>query len=30
MDEPDGSKAAYYRMAELWFEDLEALKAGMG
>ena len=30
MDEADGSKAAYYRMAELWFEDKEALQAGMG
>ena len=30
MDEADGSKAAYYRMAELWFADMEALQAGMG
>ena len=30
MDESDGSKAAYYRMAELWFEDMETLQASMG
>lgn len=30
LDEPDGSKAAYYRMAELWFADIDALQAGMG
>ncbi|WP_341225735.1 EthD family reductase [uncultured Arcticibacterium sp.] len=29
-DEADGSKAAYYRMAELWFADMDALQAGMG
>jgi uncharacterized protein (TIGR02118 family) len=30
MDEADGSKAAFYRMAELWFADIEALQTGMG
>ncbi|MFT6204484.1 MAG: hypothetical protein ACJAZY_002020 [Spirosomataceae bacterium] len=30
MDEADGSKAAFYRMAELWFADMDALQAGMG
>lgn len=30
LDEADGSKAAYYRMAELWFADMNALQAGMG
>ncbi|MEO6233337.1 MAG: EthD family reductase [Ferruginibacter sp.] len=27
---PDGSKAAYYRMAEFWFETPEALQQTMG
>jgi uncharacterized protein (TIGR02118 family) len=30
MDEVDGSKSAFYRMAELWFEDLDTMKAAMG
>lgn len=30
LDEADGSKPTYYRMAELWFEDMDALQAGMG
>jgi len=30
MDAPDGSKAAYYRMAEFWFTSPEALQATMG
>ncbi|MCL4144973.1 UNVERIFIED_CONTAM: hypothetical protein GTU68_034404 [Idotea baltica] len=29
LDEADGSKPTYYRMAELWFEDIDALQAGM-
>ncbi len=27
---PDGSQAAYYRMAEFWFTSPEALQATMG
>ena len=27
---PDGSQAAYYRMAEFWFNNPEALQATMG
>jgi uncharacterized protein (TIGR02118 family) len=27
---PDGSQAAYYRMAELWFTSPEALQSTMG
>ncbi len=27
---PDGSEAPYYFMAELWFDDLEALQSSMG
>ena len=27
---PDGSQAAYYRMAEFWFTSPEALEATMG
>ncbi len=27
---PDGSAAPFYFLAELWFDDLEALQAGMG
>jgi len=30
LDAPDGTKAAYYRMAELWFADVEALQITMG
>ncbi|AWW00356.1 EthD family reductase [Arcticibacterium luteifluviistationis] len=30
LDEADGSKPAYYRMAELWFSSIEELQAGMG
>ena len=30
LPEADGSNAAYYRMAELYFESPEALQAGMG
>ncbi len=30
LDSPDGEKAAYYRMAELWFADAEALQTTMG
>lgn len=29
-DSPDGEKAAFYRMAELWFADAEALQTTMG
>jgi uncharacterized protein (TIGR02118 family) len=27
---PDGSKAGYYRMAEFWFSNPEAMQATMG
>ncbi len=27
---PDGSQAAYYRMAEFWFASPEAMQASMG
>lgn len=27
---PDGGPAAFYRQADLWFEDLAALNAGFG
>ena len=27
---PDGSPAPYYFIAELWFDDVEQLQAGMG
>jgi uncharacterized protein (TIGR02118 family) len=27
---PDGSPAPYYFLAELWFDDADALQAGMG
>lgn len=27
---PDGSPLPYYRMAELWFDDLATLQASMG
>lgn len=30
MDEANGEKAAYYRMAELWFADMAALQTTMG
>jgi uncharacterized protein (TIGR02118 family) len=30
MDEADGSKSPFYRMAELWFTDMESMQAGMG
>ncbi len=29
LDEANGGKSAYYRMAELWFADMESLQAGM-
>lgn len=27
---PDGSPLPYFRMAEIWFQDLETLQASMG
>lgn len=30
MSNPDGTKAAYYRMAELYFESLDVLSQSMG
>lgn len=27
---PDGSATPYYRIAELWFDDIETLQASMG
>jgi len=30
LDAPDGSKAPYYRMAELWFTDEAAMQAALG
>lgn len=30
LDTPDSSKAAYHRMAEFWFANLEALQTTMG
>lgn len=30
MDEADGSKAPFYRMAELWFSNMEAMQKTMG
>lgn len=27
---PDGSPLPYYRMAEIWYQDLETLQASMG
>lgn len=30
LDEPDGTPAKYYRMAEMWFTDVEALQTTMG
>jgi uncharacterized protein (TIGR02118 family) len=30
LDEPNGAKAAHYRMAEFWFSNPEALQTTMG
>lgn len=30
LDTPDGGKAAYYRMAEFWFSNPEALQTTIG
>jgi uncharacterized protein (TIGR02118 family) len=30
LNAPDGSKAAYYRMAEFWFSSPEAMQTTMG
>lgn len=30
LDSPDGGKSAYYRLAEFWFANIEALQTTMG
>ncbi len=30
LDAPDGAEAEYYRMAEFWFANIDAMQASMG